>query len=47
MTQIVNKPMSEKSRRHFLIGTVGGSLLMAFAPTLRAMEVITGSVSER
>jgi CO/xanthine dehydrogenase Mo-binding subunit len=39
--------MSEKSRRHFLIGTVGGSLLMAFAPTLRAMEVITGSVSER
>lgn len=51
MTQITNKfqtePEVQNSRRQFLIGTVGSSLLMAFAPTLSALEVVTGSASER
>ncbi|MFQ3218928.1 MAG: isoquinoline 1-oxidoreductase beta subunit [Paraglaciecola sp.] len=43
MTRIANKSQPEQSRRQFLIGTVGSSLLMAFAPTVKAMDVVTGA----
>ncbi|MEH6446928.1 MAG: molybdopterin cofactor-binding domain-containing protein, partial [Oceanospirillaceae bacterium] len=43
MTRIANKSQPDQGRRQFLIGTVGSSLLMAFAPIVQAMSVVTGA----
>jgi isoquinoline 1-oxidoreductase beta subunit len=47
MTRIANKSQPDQSRRQFLIGTVGSSLLMAFAPTVQAMDVVTSAAGTR
>lgn len=47
MTEIANKSQLDQSRRQFLIGTVGTSLLMAFAPAVQAMDVVTGTAGTR
>jgi CO/xanthine dehydrogenase Mo-binding subunit len=35
------------SRRSFLIGSVGGGLMMAFAPAINALEVVSGGVAKQ
>jgi isoquinoline 1-oxidoreductase beta subunit len=47
MTRIANKSQADQSRRQFLIATVGSSLLMAFAPAVQAMDVVTGGAGTR
>ncbi|MFT6992767.1 MAG: CO/xanthine dehydrogenase Mo-binding subunit [Paraglaciecola sp.] len=47
MTRIADKTHLEKSRRQFLIGTVGSTLLMAFAPALQAIDSIKGDAGAR
>jgi isoquinoline 1-oxidoreductase beta subunit len=37
-----SKDTFEKSRRSFLIGSIGGGLMMAFAPSINALEVASG-----
>ncbi|MFB0911976.1 MAG: molybdopterin-dependent oxidoreductase, partial [Glaciecola sp.] len=37
-----SKDAFEQSRRSFLIGSIGGGLMMAFAPTINALEVASG-----
>ena len=46
MTRL-RKDKIEHSRRRFLIGSVGSGLLMAFAPSINALEVVTGGASEQ
>lgn len=46
MTRL-RKDSVEQSRRSFLIGSVGGGLLMAFAPSINALEVVTGGASKK
>ena len=46
MTRL-RKDKVEHSRRSFLIGSVGSGLLMAFAPSINALEVVTGGASKQ
>ncbi|AEP29626.1 xanthine dehydrogenase family protein molybdopterin-binding subunit [Brumicola nitratireducens] len=46
MTRL-RKDSVEQSRRNFLIGTVGGGLMMAFGPSIHALEVATGSAANQ
>lgn len=46
MTRL-RKDSIEHSRRSFLIGSVGSGLLMAFAPSINALEVVTGGASQQ
>jgi CO/xanthine dehydrogenase Mo-binding subunit len=46
MTQL-SKDTFVPSRRSFLIGSVGGGLMMAFAPAINALEVVSGGVAKQ
>jgi isoquinoline 1-oxidoreductase beta subunit len=46
MSRLTENTLSP-SRRQFLIGSVGSAVVMAFAPNIQALEVLTGGASER